>query len=127
MAYVNQESNAGMDVDVLTLGFARRAATYKRTDLVFTDLERLRRLAREVGPLQMIYAGKAHPLDEPGKDLIRRIFQADEALQPDIKVAYLANYDTWLARLLTGGVDVWLNTPAAAQRGLGHQRHEGGH
>ena len=109
--YVNRETNAGLDVDVLTLGFARRAATYKRPDLIFTDLERLRRLAREVGPLQVIFAGKAHPPDHPGKDLIRRIFQAGAALREDVKVAYVANYDTWLARLLTGGVDVWLNTP----------------
>lgn len=109
--YVNRETNLGMDLDVFTLGFARRAAGYKRADLVFTDLERLRRLAREVGPLQLIFAGKAHPADEPGKDLIRRIFRAAEALRGDIRVAYLANYDAWLARLLTGGVDVWLNTP----------------
>jgi glycogen phosphorylase len=111
LAYVNHQTNTGMDVDVLTLGFARRAATYKRADLLFSDLERLRRLARQVGPLQIIFAGKAHPADPRGKDLIRRIFQAKEALKPDIKVAYLANYDTWLARLLIGGVDVWLNTP----------------
>jgi starch phosphorylase len=109
--YVNHQTNAGMDQDVLTLGFARRAATYKRADLLFFDIERLRRISREVGPLQVIYAGKAHPRDNQSKDLIRRIFQAGEALKPDVKVAYLANYDTWLARLLTGGVDVWLNTP----------------
>jgi len=111
LAYVNHETNAGMDKDVLTVGFARRTATYKRADLLFRDLERLRRISREVGPLQVIYAGKAHPKDSQGKDLIRRIFQAGEALRPDIKVVYLANYDTWLARLLAGGVDVWLNTP----------------
>jgi starch phosphorylase len=111
LAYVNHETNAGMDQDILTLGFARRAAAYKRADLLFSDMERLRRISREVGPLQVIYAGKAHPLDSQAKDLIRRIFQAGEALKPDLKVAYLANYDTWLARLLTGGVDVWLNTP----------------
>jgi starch phosphorylase len=111
LSFVNYATNAGMDADILTLGFARRAATYKRADLLFHDLERLRRLSREVGPLQVIYAGKAHPKDGLGKDLIRRIFQAGEALKPDVKVAYLANYDTWLARLLTGGVDVWLNTP----------------
>jgi starch phosphorylase len=111
LAYVNHETNAGMDKDVLTLGFARRTATYKRADLLFRDLERLRGISREVGPLQVIYAGKAHPKDSQGKDLIRRIFQAGEALRPDIKVVYLANYDTWLARLLAGGVDVWLNTP----------------
>jgi glycogen phosphorylase len=111
LAYVNQQNNAGMDEDVLTLGFARRLATYKRADLLFDDVERLRRIAREVGPIQLIFAGKAHPRDGLGKDLIRRIFQAGEALKPDIKVAYLANYDTWLARRLAGGVDVWLNTP----------------
>jgi len=109
--YVNRETNLGLSLDIFTLGFARRAAVYKRADLIFTDLDRLRRLAREVGPLQIIFAGKAHPLDEPGKDLIRQIFRAAEALREDIKVTYLANYDTWLARLLTGGVDVWLNTP----------------
>ncbi len=111
MAYVNRETNAGMDKDVLTLGFARRMATYKRADLLFSDMERLRRLAREVGSLQIIYAGKAHPRDDQGKDIIRRITEAGRALRPDVKVAYLADYDTWLARLLTGGVDVWLNTP----------------
>jgi starch phosphorylase len=111
LAYVNHQTNAGMDQDVLTLGFARRVATYKRADLLFNDIERFRRIAREVGPIQVIYAGKAHPRDDLGKDLIRRIFQAGEALKPDIKVTYLANYDTWLARLLTGGVDIWLNTP----------------
>lgn len=109
--FVNRQTNAGMDVDVLTLGFARRAAAYKRADLLFADIERLRRLAREVGPCQIIFAGKAHPRDQHAKELIRRIFQAREAVKEDIKVAYLANYDTWLARLLTGGVDVWLNTP----------------
>ncbi len=109
--YVNRETNLGLDLDVFTLGFARRAATYKRADLVFTDLERLRRLAREVGPLQIVFAGKAHPSDEAGKDLIRQIFRAAELLRGDIQVAYIANYDTWLAQLLTGGVDVWLNTP----------------
>jgi starch phosphorylase len=111
LAYVNQQNNAGMDEDVLTLGFARRLATYKRADLLFTDIERLRRIVREVGAIQVIFAGKAHPRDDQGKDLIRRIFQAGAALKPDIKVAYLTNYDTWLARRLAGGVDVWLNTP----------------
>jgi len=111
LAYVNQQTNAGMDIDVLTLGFARRTATYKRADMLFSDLERLRQIARDAGPLQIIFAGKAHPHDTQGKDVIRRIFQAKEAVKPDIKVVYLANYDTWLARLLTGGVDVWLNTP----------------
>ncbi len=119
LTYVNHETNAGMDKDILTLGFARRAAAYKRGDLLFSDIERLRRISREAGPIQVIYAGKAHPRDDQGKDLIRRIFQAGEALKPHIKVAYLANYDTWLARLMAGGVDVWLNTPQAPNEASG--------
>lgn len=109
--YVNRETNLGMDVDVLTLGFARRATTYKRGDLLFTDLERLRQIAATAGGLQVIYAGKAHPKDQGGKELIKRIFQAKAQLRNDIKVAYLANYDMELGKLMTSGVDVWLNTP----------------
>ena len=109
--HVNRETNLGMDKDLLTLGFARRAATYKRGDLLFQDLERLTRIAADAGPLQVVYAGKAHPRDQGGKELIHRIHQARDALRGHVKVAYLENYDTELARLLTAGVDVWLNTP----------------
>ena len=109
--FVNRETNAGLDVDVLTLGFGRRAATYKRADLLFTDLERLKRIAAQVGRLQIVYAGKAHPQDADGKALIQRIFAAKEALKPDIKLVYLENYDMTLGKLMTAGVDVWLNTP----------------
>lgn len=76
-----------------------------------TDSERLRRIAAQAGPLQIVYAGKAHPQDEGGKDLIRRIFQAKEVLKRAIKIVYLQNYDMALGKLLTAGVDVWLNTP----------------
>jgi starch phosphorylase len=100
-----------MDVDVLTLGFARRATTYKRADLLLTDLDRLRAVAAKAGAFQVIYAGKAHPRDQGGKDLIARIFQAKEDLKPDIRLVYVQNYDLELAALLTAGVDVWLNTP----------------
>ncbi|MBI2088916.1 MAG: alpha-glucan family phosphorylase [Deltaproteobacteria bacterium] len=109
--YVNRQTNAGMDFDVLTLGFARRAATYKRGDLLFQDTLRLKRIASKAGPFQVVYAGKAHPRDEDGKELIRRIFQSKEALKPDIKVAYLENYDLEIGKMITSGVDVWLNTP----------------
>lgn len=109
--YVNRETNAGMDVDVLTLGFARRAAEYKRGDLLFQDVERLKSLAVKAGPLQVIYAGKAHPQDQGGKELIKRIVEVKELLKSDVKVAYLENYDLELARLITSGVDLWLNTP----------------
>ena len=81
-----------MDVDVLTLGFARRAA-YKRMDLLFQDIERLRQLAAHAGGLQVIYAGKAHPQDQQGRELIQRIYAVKDLLKNDVKIAYLANYD----------------------------------
>jgi starch phosphorylase len=109
--YVNRMANIGLDVDCFTLGFARRAAAYKRADLLFQDIERLRQIATHAGALQVIYAGKAHPRDQAGKELIRRIYEVKQALANDIKIVYLANYDLEMGRLLTAGVDVWLNTP----------------
>jgi len=109
--YVNRETNAGMDVDILTLGFARRAATYKRADLLFHDPERLKAIAANVGPLQIVYAGKAHPQDNAGKGLIQRIHQVRDTLRGAVSIAYLENYDMRLGKLLTTGCDVWLNTP----------------
>jgi glycogen phosphorylase len=108
---VNRETNAGLDLDVLTLGFARRVATYKRADLLFHDVDRLRAIAAKAGEVQIIFAGKAHPQDPQGKELIKRIYQAKEALKPAVRVTYLNNYDVALARRLIPGVDVWLNTP----------------
>lgn len=108
---VNRMTNAGMDRDVLTLGFGRRVTPYKRTDLLLADPRRLEQIASSVGPLQIVYAGKAHPRDEGGKELIRRIFQVKGSLSPRVKIAYLENYDTELARILTSGSDVWVNTP----------------
>lgn len=104
-------SDADLSIDAPTLGFARRAATYKRADLLFTDIERLRAIAVKSGVLQILYAGKAHPHDEGGKEMIRQIFRAKEQLRDSIKIVYLPNYDIALAKLLTAGVDVWLNTP----------------
>ncbi len=109
--FVNRETNAGMDVDTLTIGFARRATSYKRADLIFTDVDRLTRIARDVGPLQLVFAGKAHPADDAGKHIIQRIVQIGRTVGGPLKVAYLVNFDVELAKLLTGGVDVWLNTP----------------
>ena len=109
--YVNQESNAGMDSDVFTVGFARRAATYKRADLLFSDIERLEAIAMQYGGLQIVYAGKAHPQDEAGKEQIQRVFRARELLRDKIKIAYLTNYSMEIGKLMTAGVDVWLNTP----------------
>jgi starch phosphorylase len=109
--FVNREVNAGLDVDVLTLGFARRAATYKRADLIFRDVERLRHIAGQHGGLQLVFAGKAHPADQEGKELIQRVVQIGRSLADSVAVAYLPNYDMELAGILTAGVDVWLNTP----------------
>jgi starch phosphorylase len=108
---VNRETNAGFDADVLTIGFARRATAYKRVTLVFSDVERLASIAKEVGPLQLVFAGKAHPNDPEGKALIRRVFEAREALRGRVGIAYLPNYDMESAKLLCAGSDLWLNTP----------------
>ena len=108
---VNRDAHIALDENVLTIGFARRAATYKRADLLFSDLERLRKIATHTGRIQLIYAGKAHPQDQPGKETIRHVFQAMEALRDTVPVVYLENYDMELGKLITSGVDLWLNTP----------------
>jgi len=108
---VNREINAGMDIDVFTIGFARRAAAYKRTDLLFSDSERLRGIADRCGGMQIIYAGKAHPQDQAGKEQIQRVFRARDQLRDKIKIAYLENYSMEIGKMMTAGVDVWLNTP----------------
>ncbi len=108
-----------LDEKVFTLGFARRATAYKRGDLLFTEVERLKQIARDVGPMQLVYAGKAHPRDEAGKAIIRRIFEAGAALADDVRVVYLENYDMELGRMLCSGVDVWLNTPLRPQEASG--------
>jgi glycogen phosphorylase len=108
---VKGETDAEMDENVLTIGFARRATTYKRADLLFQDLERLKRISAEAGKIQVIYAGKAHPRDQEGKNLIKRIFRAKHALKNDIRIAYLENYSMTLGAMMTAGVDIWLNTP----------------
>lgn len=109
--YVNRETNAGFDRDVLTIGFARRFAAYKRAGLIFQDLDRLKKIVQAAGPIQIVFAGKAHPCDRDGKDLIAHIHEMRDALQGVIPVSYLNNYDMEVAKMLCGGVDVWLNTP----------------
>jgi starch phosphorylase len=98
--------------NVLTLGFARRVATYKRATLLFTDPNRLLEIAAAAGGLQIIYAGKAHPQDEPGKALIQQVVSDAANLSNDLlRIVYLEDYDWALGALLTAGVDVWVNTP----------------
>ena len=117
---VSSRHQVRLNESILTIGFARRAATYKRADLLFSDPERLRNIAHRVGPLQILYAGKAHPRDEGGKALIRHVFQAAASLNSDvIKIIYLENYDAALARVMTSGVDLWLNTPQRPQEASG--------
>jgi len=108
---VNRETGDEMDVGVLTIGFARRATTYKRGDLLFTEIDRLKSISSKAGSFQIVYAGKAHPKDQGGKELIKRIFQAKAQLNPGVKIAYLENYDMELGKMITSGVDLWLNTP----------------
>ena len=108
-----------LDPTVFTLGFARRATAYKRGDMLFSDLERLKHIARNVGPLQLMYGGKAHPRDEAGKAIIRRIFEAAAALADNVRVVYLENYDMELGKMLCAGVDTWLNTPLKPQEASG--------
>jgi starch phosphorylase len=111
IARIAESTGVRLDENVLTLGFARRAASYKRADLLFANPESLRWLTQHVGPLQIVFGGKAHPQDEDGKSLIRKIFAAAKGLENDIKVVYVENYAIEWAKLLTSGVDVWLNTP----------------
>ncbi len=109
IAHVNKLTSAGMDHDTLTIGFARRATSYKRANLLFFDIDRLKRFGK--GKLQIIYAGKAHPNDGDGKKNIEEIFKKAKELKGQIKIVYLQNYDMELAKKLVSGVDVWLNTP----------------
>lgn len=117
--YVDRTTEAELNPEVFTLGFARRAATYKRADLLFDDMERLRRIAREAGAFQLVYSGKAHPQDEGGQHLIRRIFDARDELAPEIKVVYLEDYNMELGLLMTTGVDCWLNNPTPPKEASG--------
>lgn len=110
-AEVEKRTGIRLDRGAMTVGFARRAAAYKRAELLFSDPERLKRIVHSVGPLQVIYGGKAHPRDEAGKALIRRVFQSAAALKDTVSVVYLEEYDMALAKRICGGVDLWLNTP----------------
>ena len=108
---IAEATGVQLSENVATLGFARRAAAYKRADLLFTDLARLRAIRQRVGPFQVVYAGKAHPRDEDGKAAIQRVFEAAATLRDVVPVVYVENYDMRWAQLLTSGVDLWLNTP----------------
>jgi glycogen phosphorylase len=100
------------DPNILTIGFARRFATYKRATLIFTDVERLKKILNQPGKaVQIIFAGKAHPADEPGKDLIRQVYQYSKEPGLAGRIVFLENYDINMARYLVQGCDIWLNNP----------------
>ena len=107
------------DPALFTIGFARRAATYKRADLLFNNPDWLRAIARAHGTIQVVYAGKAHPHDDAGKALIRRVYDAIRGIGAEIVAVYLPNYDMTLAKKLVAGVDVWLNTPRRPEEASG--------
>lgn len=108
---VKQRTRQVLSGEAFTIGFARRATLYKRADLVLSAPSELSDIVRRVGPLQMIFAGKAHPKDEPGKEMIRRVVQVAKQLEREVTIVYIEDYDMELAQLLTAGVDLWLNTP----------------
>ena len=108
------------DRDALTIGFARRFATYKRANLLFTDLARLSAIVNNPErPVRFVFAGKAHPNDIPGQELIKRIVEVSAMPEFTGKIMFLANYDMDIARRMVQGVDVWLNTPTRPQEASG--------
>jgi glycogen phosphorylase len=111
LAELKNATGADFDPAMLAIAFARRAAAYKRADLLFTDLERLKSIAAKIGQFQVIFGGKAHPQDNEGKEMIRRVFQAAHSLAGSMKVVYIPDYDMRWAQLMTSGADLWLNTP----------------
>ena len=103
---------AMLDPSILTIGFARRFATYKRADLIFQDMERLKKLLNDRWrPIQVVFAGKAHPADDPGKRLLQRIFNAARDPEMGGRIAFVEDYGEQLAQYLVHGVDIWLNNP----------------
>ena len=115
--YVNATHNAGFSEEFLTVGFARRAASYKRATLFFTDMERLLNLTRN--RVQFVFSGKAHPQDEAGKRLVQDIIRTGRTYEGRLGLVYLRNYNIWQAALLTQGVDMWLNNPRRPREASG--------
>lgn len=109
---VAERTGVSLQQDRFTLAFARRAAAYKRADMLFADSSRLARLAEEFGGIQIVFAGKAHPHDDLGKNIIHHVIEASAQLNSDwLRIVYLENYEWELGAILTGGADLWLNTP----------------
>ena len=108
---VRKKTGLKLDPEAFTIGFARRATGYKRADLILRDLDRLRQIAKNAGAFQIVFAGKAHPHDGGGKEIIKRIFKAKKALKKNVSIVFLDEYNLDLGGKLTSGCDLWLNTP----------------
>src|SRR6201997_234644 len=120
---VRKKTGLSLDPEAFTIGFARRATGYKRADLILSDLDRLRQIAKNAGKFQIVFAGKAHPNDGGGKEIIRRIYQAKKALRKAVPIVFLDDYNMQVGGQITAGVDLWLNTPqypleASGDRGM---------
>ncbi len=107
--YIKELTGKQLNPELLTIGFARRAATYKRGDLIFHDIERLLEIGS--GKLQFVFGGKAHPKDDEGKQVIQRIIRKAEQMVGKIEMVYLENYNMETAAYFIPGVDIWLNNP----------------
>ncbi len=119
LSFINKKHGLNMQEDVFTIGFARRAAAYKRADLLLHDLDRLINIARNSKGIQVIFAGKAHPKDEEAKGMIKNIFQKIKSISNEIQCCYVENYDIGIAKMMVSGVDVWLNTPQRPKEASG--------
>ncbi len=119
LAEIERRQGQRLDANVFTVGYARRATMYKRATLIVQDLERLRRIAKQAGGLQLLFAGKAHPSDGGGKGMIRDLVSAAAASGTGLRIAFLENYEMDLALKLVSGVDLWLNTPRRPQEASG--------
>jgi len=109
-----------LDQETLTIGFGRRFATYKRADLIFRDLDRAQRLlVNPWRPVQIVFAGKAHPADEPGKQVLQRVYAHTREARFEGRVAFIEDYDMHVAHRLVQGVDLWLNVPRAPLEACG--------
>ena len=117
--FVNNRYNVGMNYDHFTIGFARRQTAYKRPDLLISDPRRLEQIAEKTGHIQIIYAGKAHPKDKSGKETIKKIFDVMKSISGKIKITYIHNYDMTIGKMMTAGVDLWLNTPRRPREASG--------
>lgn len=110
-AEIERRTGVTFRSDAFTIGFARRATGYKRADFLFSDVDRLTQIIKDIGPMQVVYGGKAHARDTTGKAAIEHIFQVAADLKDSLAIVYLEEYDMALAGLVVAGVDLWLNNP----------------